>query len=97
MRLLFVILCPVAVLVVACAQFPELDASQTPGVNDAAYPDLVPLETLLNGPVVRATPEMRAGIEGRVAGLRARAARLNGPVVDAQTRNRMRRGVSDPF
>ena len=45
----------------------------------------------------RATPEMRAGIEGRVAGLRARAARLQGPVVPAATRRRMDQGVAWPY
>ncbi|KMK66242.1 hypothetical protein [Puniceibacterium sp. IMCC21224] len=95
MRQLQLILLPL--LLCACAQFPELDASQSPGVAGAAFPALVPIESLLDGAAPRATPEMRAGVDGRVAGLRARAARLSGPVVDAQTRSRMRRGVSDPF
>ncbi|WP_146590000.1 hypothetical protein [Puniceibacterium confluentis] len=90
-------LLPATLLLCACAQFPELDSTQTPGVATAPYPRLVPIETLLQGAPPRATPEMRAGVLGRAGALRARAARLSGPVVDAATRARMRRGVSDPF
>ncbi|CUH81456.1 hypothetical protein [Tropicibacter naphthalenivorans] len=59
-----------------CTQFPELDAVQTPGIENAAYPDLVPLDDLLNASAPSVTPEMAAGLEARAAGLRARAARL---------------------
>ncbi|BBU55271.1 hypothetical protein KU6B_15360 [Mameliella alba] len=59
-----------------CTQFPELDARQTPGVADAPYPDLLPLDALLNGAVPRATPGEAAVVEGRVAALKARASRL---------------------
>ncbi len=90
-------LLPAFLLLCACAQFPELDRTQTPGVADAPYPRLVPIGTLLEAEPARATPEMRAGVLGRVGALRARAARLNGPVVDAATQARMRRGVADPF
>ncbi|MGR3271621.1 hypothetical protein [Thalassococcus profundi] len=80
----------------ACAEFPELDATATPGVATAAYPQLLPLETLLDGPAPRATPDLRAGVEGRAASLRARAARLRGPVIDAATAARIERGVRRP-
>ena len=63
-------------LVAGCAQFPELDAVQTPGIETAAFPRLVPLETLLTGADPRATPEMIGALEGGVARLQARAARL---------------------
>lgn len=59
-----------------CTQFPELDATQTPGVAEAPYPDLLPLDALLNGAVPRATPGEAAAVEGRVAALKARASRL---------------------
>lgn len=68
-------LCLVTALA-GCTQFPELDAVQTPGVLDAPYPDLVPLGGLLNGPEPRATVAVIQQVEGRVSGLRARAARL---------------------
>lgn len=60
----------------ACAQFPELDATQTPGVANAPYPALVPLDSLLTGPEPRATIEMVGRVEARAANLKARAARL---------------------
>ena len=61
----------------ACTQFPALDAVPDDGaVERAGYPDLVPLESLLVGREALATPQVVAGIEGRVARLRARAARL---------------------
>ncbi|MDJ0820777.1 MAG: hypothetical protein QNJ09_03065 [Paracoccaceae bacterium] len=81
----------------ACTQFPELDATQTPGVAQAPYPRLLPLDGLLVGPVATATPAVVAGIEGRVAALRARADRLRGPVVPARIKARMRRGVTGPL
>ena len=80
-----------------CTQFPELDAARTPGVEKAPFPALLPLDGLLVGPEPRATPEMRSGIEGRVAGLRARAARLQRPVVSASDRARMEQGVAWPY
>ncbi|GGA18476.1 hypothetical protein GCM10011326_33870 [Salipiger profundus] len=82
---------------VGCAEFPVLDAARTPGVENAPFPALLPLDSLTGGEMPRATPEMRAGIEGRVAGLRARAARLQGPVVPAATRRRMDQGVAWPY
>ncbi|MFZ5965044.1 hypothetical protein ACOXXX_19025 [Thalassococcus sp. BH17M4-6] len=80
-------------VLVACAQFPELDATATPGVAEAEYPRLVPLERLLEAPAPRATEIVRENVKGRAAALKARAARLRAPVVDAATRARMRRGV----
>ena len=59
-----------------CTQFPELDQTATPGVADAPYPDLLPLDMLLEAPAPRATPEIRAGVEARAAGLQARASAL---------------------
>ncbi|EPX82056.1 hypothetical protein [Salipiger mucosus] len=87
-----------AALLAACTQFPELDATQTPGVATAPYPDLVPLDWLTDAPEPRATPEMRAGIEGRVAGLRGRAARLQASeVIPSSVRARMEAGVRWPY
>jgi hypothetical protein len=77
-----------------CAQFPELDAARTPGIEYAPFPAILPLDALVRGAEPRATPEMRAGIEGRVSGLRARAEALQGPVVPASDRARMDDGVT---
>jgi len=75
-----------------CAQFPELDAMQTPGVEDAPYPKLLPLDTLLNGPAPRASEATLVQVEGRLAALRARADRLQQVPADGQdTDSRMAR------
>lgn len=65
-----------AAALAGCTQFPELEQTATPGVANAAYPALVPIETIIDGPLPRATPAVRAGVEARAAGLRARAAAL---------------------
>ncbi|WP_116599959.1 hypothetical protein [Primorskyibacter marinus] len=77
-----------------CTSFPELEAAQTPGIQSAAYPRLLPLDTLLTEEGdPRATPEAMGDLAARVARLRARADRLRGPVIDSGTRSRMARGV----
>ncbi|WP_335946556.1 MULTISPECIES: hypothetical protein [Salipiger] len=91
MRLSPLLLLPFALL--GCATFPELDAARTPGVASQPFPALLPIEDLIGAPVPRATPELRAGIEDRVAGLRSRAARLQGPVVSDSDKVRMDGGV----
>ena len=87
---------PATLLLCACAQFPELDSTRTPGVATAPYPRLVPFETVLDAPPPRATPEAQAGVASRAESLRARAERLTAPVVDEGTRARMSRGVAEP-
>lgn len=81
----------VAGLVGACTQFPDLDASETPGVAEAPYPALVPLETLTTAAAPpRAQPEMIEDVTARAAALDARAERLqgasSGPGSDVQRR-----------
>ncbi len=88
-------LLPVILLLSACAQFPALDNTQTPGVATAPYPRLVPFETLLEAPAARATPEMREGVLDRADSLRERAGQLTGPVVDEDTQERMRQGIPE--
>lgn len=87
------ILIALGLAVSGCTQFPELDATATPGVAEAPYPDLLPLGLLLGGAPMRATPDMSANVVSRAAALRARAQVLQRPVIDAQTRRRMDRGV----
>lgn len=62
----------------ACTQFPELDATRSAAVANAPYPDLVPIETLLAGPEPQATEAVIGQVQGRVAGLQAKATRLRG-------------------
>lgn len=82
------------VFLAGCAQFPELDAARSPGVESAPYPALLPFETVLNAPEPRATSEALEGVTARADALLRRAQALGGPVVDDATRARMRRGVA---
>ena len=65
-------------LMAGCTEFPELDAVQTPGIQDSPYPALVPLETIVNDPEPIATPEMIGQVRGRAAGLDRRAGDVRG-------------------
>ena len=68
----------------ACTQFPELDAVATPGVENAPYPRLVPIDDLIADPAPpRATKEDIAQVQARADGLQARAARV-GSAQDSQ-------------
>ena len=80
----------------ACTQFPELDDAVSSRAQDASYPELVPVNGLLaRAEPQNATPDQTvASLNARVAALRARASRLRRTVVDPNTRNRMRDGVS---
>ncbi len=79
----------------ACTAFPELDGTLPPSADAADYPRLVPVEPLLEAAQeVQITETTQSGIEARVAALKARAARLRGPIVDSTTRARMRAGVT---
>lgn len=88
---LAIVLCGLA----ACTEFPDLGSVVAPGLGSADYPKLVPVEPLLaQAQEVQITPDSMAGIEGRIARLKARAARLRGRVVDSGTRARMQSGVA---
>ena len=58
----------------------------------APYPALVPVERIA-AQVPPPAADTAPAIDSRAAALRARAARLRGPVIDAATDDRMRRGV----
>jgi hypothetical protein len=84
------------VALAACAEFPEVDAAlgeRTPG---AAYPALLPFETLLAANEPRLTDSDDATLRARAEALRNRANNLRGPVIDQQTRDRMDDGVTQP-
>ena len=79
----------------ACSSFPELDATVPAHMEQADFPRLVPVEPLLAASEeVQITPETESGLMARANALRARAARLRGPIVDHGTRARMRAGVT---
>ena len=84
-----------AALLCGCTAFPELDGTVPPALERADFPALVPVEPLIAGAQeVRIAPETAPSVLARVAALRARAARLRGPIVDSGARARMRAGVS---
>ncbi|MEL6295271.1 MAG: hypothetical protein AAFR10_13510 [Pseudomonadota bacterium] len=79
----------------ACTQFPELDDAVSEQAQAAPYPALVDLGPLVTeARASRTDPaEVETSVDARVAALRARAARLRGEVVDAETRRRMQAGA----
>ncbi|WP_424986477.1 hypothetical protein [Microbulbifer sp. S227A] len=85
-----------ALVPAACAQIPQLDDTVPGHLEQAGYPALAPIETLL---VPQPDPQERhqdvqQDLQGRVANLQDRARRLNNaPVVDRETQTRMRAGV----
>lgn len=86
---------------VACAEFPQLDANIDAAARAADYPRLQPLDPLLaQADALQATgqitPASVATFGARVASLTTRANRLRGPVIAASTLARMRRGVAVP-
>ncbi|MEO1139976.1 MAG: hypothetical protein AAFW87_11020 [Pseudomonadota bacterium] len=85
------------VTLAGCSQFPELDDNLSSEARAARYPDLVPVEDLRAGLTApRITDETTTTLEGRVAALRARAARLRGTVIDRNSRNRLEQKVTLP-
>ena len=74
----------------ACTQFPEFDERETQETRTAAFPDLLPIESLTqSGAPSRIDPQTQAVLEARVSNLRARAARLKRSVMDPNARNRL--------
>ena len=79
---------------VGCTPFPDLDDTITDEARRAPYPALVPLDSLqerIGG--TRIEPGTAQSVTARADRLRARAARLDGAVIDSGTRARMRAGV----
>jgi len=79
----------------ACTQFPELDRTITPALENADYPALVPMAPILaKAKAGRIDPsQTQIALQGRVALLRARAARLRGSVLSGRERQRLREGL----
>lgn len=78
---------------VGCAKIPDVGGADATAARNAPYPTLVPLSDVLNtvqNTPSQITPATVATTNDRIARLRARAASLRGPVVDAGTRSRMR-------
>ena len=94
MRLPLVFLPALFAALSACNEFPALDDTMDREARNAPYPDLVPIETLnAQAPDPRIKPETAADTQSRIDRLKARAARLQGNVIDAETHQRMQDGV----
>ena len=74
----------------SCSDRPDLSAAISENARRAGYPQLVDLSGLL--PLDLNDPDgidLAAGLLARVAALRRRAARLQRPIVDTNSRRRM--------
>ena len=84
-----------AALCTGYTQFPELERTQTVELEAADYPALVPIEPILASVTA---PDLdpvaaQAGIEARLAALRARANRLRRGVLTDAERRRLEQGA----
>ena len=83
-------------LVTGCSDILPLDRSVDKRTQDAAYPDLIPAENIrAKATTPQITPDTADNLDQRSAGLRARAARLKGDVVDPGTQERLQTGVRE--
>ncbi|GAW33549.1 hypothetical protein RA2_00589 [Roseovarius sp. A-2] len=84
----------VLVLVTGCAEVPPLSEELRAERGTIVYPKLIPAGEI-TGQVPPAATDARSApdLEERAARLRARAARLSGPAIDAETRARMETGI----
>ena len=89
-------LCLLVLMLGGCADAPSLDGRISPAAAAAPYPVLQPLGPLLAQAAVpgQITAASIAQMDGGTAQLRARAAALRGPVVDAATRARMQSAIA---
>lgn len=78
-------------LLAACTDPPELPVTSRPDLARAEFPTLVPIEQILGAPTDAAeTDQDRIDrLDARVAGLQARANRLQGSGIDPALRDRL--------
>ena len=83
------------ITIAACTEFPALDGTIPPRDANAPFPALVPLAPLVAqaNAADRGAADVETALTPRLAALRARAARLRGPVIPPAVRARMVRGV----
>ena len=85
----------------SCAEFPDFDDRIGQSARNATYPTLQPLDPLIAAAASmvtsgQITPASQQAFNSRITALRAKASQLRGPIIDAGTRARMRRGVAVP-
>lgn len=85
------------ILLTGCIDVPSLDARISEEDADAAYPQLVPSERILEAAEAGTLgPETQETLEDRVSALSQRADGLRGSGLDDATRARMQAGVTLP-
>ncbi len=73
-----------------CADAPEVTAALSAEAEAAPYPALMPLDAVLaSAQNAASAPDPVPGLQARAARLRARAAALQGSVLDAEARKRL--------
>lgn len=72
-----------------CLDAPELDDRVPASVQDADYPALVPLDSVLRGVSQEKATKEADDLAARVDRLRQKADRLSGPVLDDASRDRL--------
>jgi outer membrane murein-binding lipoprotein Lpp len=94
MRLTAVFFLSATVLLAGCSNFPELDDAISPAARKAGYPTLVPISQIIAGAAdVQISPQTVSSLKTRAASLKSRASRLRNPVIDRQTRARLRAAI----
>ncbi|MEM8730697.1 MAG: hypothetical protein AAGF79_12340 [Pseudomonadota bacterium] len=79
-----------------CISVPELDDVGDPGIANAAYPDLIPLDGVLNGAQAsgQSADDLQADLQGRAARLQREADTLRAAdVLDPEERARLQASV----
>ncbi len=89
-------LCGIMVFALAgCTDFPQLDDVVSERAKNADFPELVALDSLLaDVNEHQINPSTPLYLQSRLARLRARAARLNKPVIDQKTRAKLAAAVA---
>lgn len=77
------------VAIAGCSDYPRLDAAASASARDAAYPQILPLQSLLAMAAPHDAVNFAAPLPARAADLRRRARALDRPVIDSATRARM--------
>lgn len=82
-------------LTCGCTQFPELDSTVPDHLENADYPALIQLDASLTTPPTPAddAEKLEKELAARRDALQNRARRLNAPIIDTSTQDRMETGV----
>jgi len=81
-------------LFAGCSDFPKLDGVISPAARKADYPKLLPIDQIIAGAQDgQITEESISTLNNRIGSLRARAARLRRPVINAPTHTRLQAAI----